>query len=345
MSVAAKSLAVFTRQLSVMIDAGLPLVQGLDMLGRQQPNAAFSRAIRSVRRQVESGSTLADALSRHGSFFDPLYSSLVAAGETGGILDDILKRLALHLEKSARLKRQVMSALIYPTAVLVVAFIVVGAILWKVIPTFGALFQDLGAPLPAPTRAVMALSDCVVAYGWLIVAALVLAIVGMRRYYGTSDGRRIIDGVLLETPVVGPIVRKVAVARFCRTLTTLLSSGVPILQALEITARSAGNAIVARAILSTRTGIERGESIAAPLGATAVFPTLVVQMISVGESAGALDAVLSKIADFYEEEVDAAVAGLMTLVEPALVVFLGVVVGGLVIAMYLPIFELINRVG
>jgi type IV pilus assembly protein PilC len=328
-----------------MIDAGLPLVQCLEILGSQQTHEEFGRTIHTVRRHVESGSTLADALNRHPSIFDSLYTNLVGAGETGGILDTILKRLALHIEKSVRLKRQVKSALMYPVAVLLVALIVVGAILWKVIPTFGALFRDLGAQLPLPTRVVMALSDGVIAYGWIVLAALVLAGVAVRRYYGTVAGRHAIDGLLIRSPLVGPIIRKVAVARFCRTLTTLLSSGVPILQALEIVARSAGNAIVAQAILDTRTGIERGEAIAAPLGATGVFPPLVVQMITVGESTGALDAMLSKIAEFYEEEVDAAVGGLMTLVEPALVVFLGVVVGGLVIAMYLPIFELINRVG
>jgi type IV pilus assembly protein PilC len=345
MSVPARSVAVFTRQLSVMIDAGLPLVQCLEILGRQEPHRGLAASIRRVRRDVEAGSSFADALKRHPAIFDALYANLVAAGETGGILDTILKRLAVHIEKNVRLKRQVKSALIYPVAVLLVAVLVVAAILWKVIPTFAALFQGLGAPLPGPTLAVIALSHVVAAYGWMMVALGVFAAAWMKRYYATPGGRTALDRRLLRAPLVGSIVLKVSVARFCRTLSTLLASGVPILQALDITSRTSGNAIVSQAIRNTRVGIERGDSIAAPLAATGIFPPLVAQMISVGESSGALDAMLSKIADFYEEEVDAAVGGLLALLEPGLVVFLGVVVGGLVIAMYLPIFDLINRVG
>jgi type IV pilus assembly protein PilC len=345
MKVPPKSLAVFTRQLSVMIDAGLPLVQCLDILGRQEPRAEFAVTIRRVRKDVEAGAALADAMKRHPETFDPLYSNLIAAGEAGGILDTILKRLAIYIEKNVKLKRGVTSALIYPVAVILVSILIVAAILWKVIPTFADLFQGLGAQLPLPTRVVIAASDGMVAYGWMILATIALAAVSLKRYYGTVAGREAGDRILLKTPILGPILRKVAVARFCRTLSTLLASGVPILQALDITARTAGNAVVEHAILTTRSGIERGESIASPLRATGVFPSMVVQMINVGESTGALDAMLSKVADFYEEEADAAVTGMLALMEPALVVFLGAVVGGLVIAMYLPIFDLINRVG
>ena len=344
MSVPAKNLAVFTRQLSVMIDAGLPLVQCLEILGRQETHAGFASTIRMVRRDVEAGAALAAAMKKHPGVFDALYSSLIAAGEAGGILDTILKRLAVYIEKNVKLRRDVRSALVYPVAVLVIAVVVVAAILWKVIPTFADLFQGLGAQLPWPTRMVIGASDGIVTYGWVFVAATVVAGSVVTRYYDSPKGRHAIDRVLLASPVLGAVLRKVAVARFCRTLSTLITSGVPILQGLDITARTAGNAVIERAILMTRSGIERGESIAAPLRTTAVFPAMVVQMINVGETTGALDAMLAKIADFYDEEVEAAVAGLLALLEPALVTFLGVVVGGLVIAMYLPIFDLINRV-
>jgi type IV pilus assembly protein PilC len=342
-SVPAKNLAIFTRQFSVMIDAGLPLVQCLDILGRQEPHKGFSGVILKVREDVESGAALADALKKHPKTFDALYANMIAAGEAGGILDTILKRLATYIEKAVKLKGEVKSAMIYPVAVIVIATLVVGAILWKVIPTFASLFSGLGAQLPLPTRVVIAASDMLVAYGWILIIALGGIGYAVKQYYATDNGRHVIDAALLKAPILGDILRKVAVARFCRTLSTLLASGVPILDGLDITARTSGNAIVEDAILTTRAGIERGETVSGPLRETNVFPSMVVQMINVGETTGALDAMLSKIADFYEEEVDTAVAGLLTLMEPIMIAFLGVVVGGIVIAMYMPIFDLISK--
>ena len=341
--VPSKNLAIFTRQFSVMIDAGLPLVQCLDILGKQEPHKGFSTAILKVREDVEAGAALADAMKKHQKTFDALYSNMIAAGEAGGILDTILKRLAGYIEKSVKLKSDVKSAMIYPVAVIVIAVVVVAAILWKVIPTFAQLFQGMGAQLPLPTRVVIAASDGLVAYGWMVILGAGAIAFGLKRYYGTERGRRVIDGLLLKTPILGNILRKVAVARFCRTLSTLMASGVPILDGLDITARTAGNSIIEDAIQVTRTSIERGETISAPLRETNVFPSMVVQMINVGETTGALDTMLSKIADFYEEEVDSAVAGLLTLMEPVMIAFLGVVVGGIVIAMYMPIFDLISK--
>jgi type IV pilus assembly protein PilC len=341
--VPAKNLAIFTRQFSVMIDAGLPLVQCLDILGKQEPHKHFSTAILKVREDVEAGAALADAMKKHPKTFDALYSNMIAAGEAGGILDTILKRLAVYIEKNVKLKGDVKSAMIYPVAVIVIAALVVGAILWKVIPTFATLFAGLGAQLPLPTRIVIAMSDGVVAWGWLVVLSIFALGWVIARYYSTPGGRHAIDALLLKTPVLGNIIRKVSVARFCRTLSTLLSSGVPILDGLDITARTSGNAIIEAAIQKTRSGIERGETVSGPLRDTNVFPSMVVQMINVGETTGALDAMLSKIADFYEDEVDSAVAGMLTLLEPVMIAFLGVVVGGIVIAMYLPIFDLISK--
>jgi type IV pilus assembly protein PilC len=342
-SVPARNLAIFTRQFSVMIDAGLPLVQCLEILGKQEPHKGFANVILKVREDVEGGAALADAMKKHPKTFDSLYSNMIAAGEAGGILDTILKRLAVYIEKAVKLKGEVKSAMIYPVAVIVIAAIVVGAILWKVIPTFASLFAGLGAQLPMPTRVVIALSDGLVAYGWILI--IVIGVIGyvVKRYYATESGRRVLDRILLKMPILGGILRKVAVARFTRTLSTLLASGVPILDGLDITARTAGNAIIEDAIQTTRTSIERGESISAPLRETGVFPSMVVQMINVGETTGALDAMLAKIADFYEEEVDTAVAGLLTLMEPVMIAFLGGIVGGIVIAMYLPIFDLISK--
>lgn len=339
-----KNLAVFTRQLSVLLGAGLPLLQSLRLLGNQEPHQGFAAVILKVREDVESGMALASAMKKHPRAFDALYSNLIAAGEAGGILDTVLKRLALYTEKNLKLTRDVKAALVYPVAVMLVAVIVVAGILWKVIPAFASLFHDLGAQLPLPTRVVIAASDGIITHGWILLAVTTAAAVWVRRFCATPGGRRARDALLLKMPIVGTIVRKVAVARFCRTLSTLLASGIPILQGLEITARSAGNAVVERAIVATRAGIERGESIASPLSATDVFPAMVVQMISVGETTGALDAMLARVADFYEEEVDAAVAGLVSLLEPALIAVLGIVVGGIVISMYLPILDLINRV-
>jgi type IV pilus assembly protein PilC len=341
--VPAKNLAVFTRQFSVMIDAGLPLVQCLDILGNQEEHKYFSQVILQTRTDVEGGQSLADAMKKHPKAFDPLFTNMIAAGEAGGILDTILKRLAVYIEKAVKLKGQVKSAMIYPIAVICIASVVVGVILWKVIPTFAALFAGLNATLPLPTRIVIAMSENFVRFMPFLIVGMVGLAWAFRSYYATENGRRVVDRALLNMPILGPILRKIAVARFCRTLSTLMASGVPILDGLEITARTAGNSIIEDAVMTTRTGIERGETVAGPLKATNVFPSMVVQMISVGEATGALDTMLSKIADFYEEEVDLAVAGLLTLLEPVMIAFLGGVVGGIVIAMYLPIFDLISK--
>ncbi len=341
--VKAKNLAIFTRQFSVMIDAGLPLVQCLEILGNQEEDKNFSAVILATRSDVEGGASLADAMKKHPKTFDPLFTNMIAAGEAGGILDTILKRLATYIEKAVKLKGQVQSAMIYPTAVVAIATLVVGVILWKVIPTFATLFAGLGAELPLPTRVVIALSNGLVRFMPFVLVGIGAAVFAFRSYYASTGGRKTIDSITLKLPVLGPLMRKIAVARFCRTLSTLLASGVSILEALDITARTAGNAIVEEAILTTRKSIERGETIAQPLKETAVFPAMVVQMIGVGEATGALDTMLSKIAEFYEEEVDVAVAGLLTLLEPIMIFFLGVVVGGIVIAMYLPIFDLISK--
>jgi len=341
--VGAKNLAIFTRQFSVMIDAGLPLVQCLEILGNQEEDKNFARIILQTRADVEGGAALADAMRKHPGAFDALYVNMVAAGEAGGILDTILKRLAVYIEKNVKLIAQVKSAMTYPTAVITIAIVIVAIILWKVIPTFASLFAGLGAELPLPTLVVIWLSNFLVKFMPVIIAAIVGLVWAIRQYYATAAGRLTIDGMLLKAPVLGLILRKIAVARFCRTLSTLISSGVPILDGLDITARTAGNAVVEAGILNTRRSIERGETIAAPLKETGVFPAMVSQMIGVGEATGALDTMLSKIADFYEEEVDTAVAGLLTLLEPLMIGFLGGVVGGIVIAMYLPIFGLISK--
>jgi type IV pilus assembly protein PilC len=342
-AVPAKNLAIFTRQFSVMIDAGLPLVQCLDILGKQEPDKNFSSVILTTRADVEAGAALADAMKKHPKAFDPLFTNMIAAGEAGGILDTILKRLAVYIEKNVKLKGQVKSAMIYPIAVLIIAALVVGVILWKVIPTFAQMFEGLGASLPLPTRVVIAMSNYVVWYGWVLFIIIPLAGYGFKNYYATDAGRHTVDAAVLKMPILGVIMRKIAVARFCRTLATLLSSGVPILDGLDITARTSGNAIVEDAIMTTRTGIERGETVSGPLAQTNVFPSMVVQMINVGETTGALDTMLAKIADFYEEEVDTAVAGLLTLMEPLMIAVLGVIVGGIVIAMYMPIFDMISK--
>ena len=339
-----KDVAIFVRQFSVMIDAGLPLVQCLEILGSQQDNPNFAKVLIQVRQDVEGGASLADAMKKHPKVFDDLFTNMIAAGEAGGILDIILKRLATYIEKSVKLKSQVKSAMVYPIAVISIAGLVVGIILWKVIPTFAALFAGLGAQLPLPTRIVIQMSNWTVRLIIPFFVFLVGGIYGISRYHETHKGRRVLDGILLKVPVLGMILRKIAVARFCRTLSTLISSGVPILDALEITATTSGNAIVEDAIMETRKSVEGGQSLAAPLKQTDVFPPMVVQMISVGEQTGALDTMLSKIADFYEDEVDTAVANLMTLMEPLLILFLGTVVGGIVISMYLPIFDLINQI-
>lgn len=341
--VTAKSLAVFVRQLSVMIDAGLPLIQCLDILGAQEPDRNFAAVIRATRNDLEAGASLADAMRKNPKTFDPLFTNMVAAGEAGGILDLILKRLATYIEKSVKLNGQVKSAMIYPVAIIVIAGAVVGLILWKVIPTFASLFSGLGAELPLPTRVVIALSNNLIHFFPVMLIGGGILGYAAKRYYSTTSGRRVVDGGLLKAPILGNILRKIAVARFCRTLATLISSGVPILDGLQITAKTAGNAVIEDAVMSTRTRIERGDTIAEPLRESAVFPPMVVQMIGVGEATGALDTMLEKIAEFYEEEVDTAVAGLLTLLEPVMIAVLGVVVGGIVIAMYLPIFDLISK--
>jgi type IV pilus assembly protein PilC len=337
--------AIFTRQFSVMIDAGLPLVQCLEILSGQQENKTFKRGLIQIRQDVESGSNLADAMRKHPKIFNDLYTNMVAAGEAGGILDTILQRLALYIEKAVKLNSQVKSAMIYPVAVISIACIVVAVILWKVIPVFAALFKGLGATLPLPTVVVIALSNFIAGWWWLIGMVIAAVIFSIRKYHATYKGKRVLDGLMLKMPILGLLLRKIAVARFCRTLATLTSSGVPILDGLQITARTAGNSIVEDAIMATRKSVEEGKTISEPLGDTDVFPTMVVQMIAVGEQTGALDIMLSKIAEFYEEEVDTAVAGLMKLLEPVLIAFLGVAIGGIVIAMYMPMFTLIGQIG
>src|SRR5438105_1208630 len=337
--------AIFTRQFSVMIDAGLPLVQCLEILGSQQENKVMKRALIQIRQDVEAGSSLADGMRKHPKVFNDLYTNMVAAGEAGGILDTILQRLAAYIEKAVKLNSQVKSAMIYPVAVISIACIVVTIILWKVIPVFAALFKGLGAELPAPTRVVIWLSNFIADFWWLIGGLIFLFVFALRRYHATYRGKRVLDGILLKTPIFGLLLRKIAVARFCRTLATLTSSGVPILDGLQITAKTAGNSIVEDAIMATRKSVEEGKTISEPLSDTDVFPTMVVQMIAVGEQTGALDTMLSKIADFYEDEVDTAVAGLMKLLEPVLIAFLGVAIGGIVIAMYMPMFTLIGQIG
>src|SRR5215212_2128567 len=338
-------IAIFTRQFSVMIDAGLPLVQCLEILAGQQEHKVFKRTLIQIRQDVESGSTLADAMRKHPRVFSDLFTNMVAAGEAGGILDTILQRLATYIEKAVKLNGQVKSAMIYPVAVISIACIVVAVILWRVIPVFASLFASLGAELPLPTRVVIALSNFIADFWWAIILVTGATIYSLRRYHETYKGKRVLDGILLKVPVFGMLLRKIAVARFCRTLSTLTSSGVPILDGLQITAKTAGNSVVEDSIMATRKSVEEGKTISEPLGDTDVFPSMVVQMIAVGEQTGALDTMLSKIADFYEDEVDIAVAGLMKLLEPLLIAFLGVAIGGIVIAMYMPMFSLIGQIG
>jgi type IV pilus assembly protein PilC len=338
-----KLLAIFTRQFSVMIDAGLPLVQCLEILGTQQDNKNFAKILQQTRMDVEGGASLADAMRKHPKAFDDLFTNMIAAGEAGGILDTILKRLATYIEKAVKLQAQVKGAMVYPIAVISIAGIVIAVILWKVIPTFASMFAGLGAELPLPTRIVILASQWFVRLLPFLVIGGILGYVTFKRYYATYGGRRVVDRIILKLPILGVIMQKIAVARFCRTLSTLISSGVPILDGLEITARTAGNAIIEDAIMAVRKGVESGLTVAQPLKESRVFPPMVVQMIGVGEQTGALDAMLSKIADFYEEEVDQAVANLLTLLEPVMILFLGVTVGGIVISMYLPLFDLISK--
>jgi type IV pilus assembly protein PilC len=339
----ARELAIFTRQFSVMIDAGLPLVQCLEILASQQENRTFQNALTNVRSAVEGGSTLSAAMRPHGKIFDALYVNMVEAGETGGILDTILQRLSSYIEKNVKLKRAVKSAMIYPVSVMGIALSVVVLLLWKVVPIFSQLFVGLAVELPLPTKIIISLSNFIGSiYGLLIVVVFIAIGVGIKVWYGTPVGKYSIDAFLLKMPMIGILLRKIAVARFTRTLGTLISSGVPILEGLDITARTSGNAVIERALQAVRKAVEAGRNLVEPLKESNVFPGMVTQMIGVGEQTGAMDAMLQKIADFYEDEVDSAVKDLLTLMEPFMIVFLGVTVGGIIISLYLPIFKLIG---
>jgi len=339
----AKDIAVFTRQFSVMIDAGVPLVQCLELLASTQDNKKLKETLKAVQTDVESGNSLAAAMKNHPKVFDDLYTNMVAAGEAGGILDKIFQRLSVYIEKSVKLKRAVQSALVYPVAVIIIAGGVITLILWKVVPMFTELFASMGVDLPLPTRIVIGASRFIGSYG--IFLAIGLGIIGFlfRSYYNTPKGRYTVDGLALKAPVFGPLLRKIAVARFTQTMATLIASGVPILDCLDITARTSGNAIIEEAILNVKKAISEGRTIVEPLKASGVFPPMVVSMIGVGEQAGALEVMLNKVAAFYEEEVDAAVGDLMTALEPMIIVVLGTTVGGIVISMYMPIFTLVGQ--
>jgi type IV pilus assembly protein PilC len=343
--VSGKNLAVFTRQFATMIDAGLPLIQGLDILGAQEPNPTLKKAIIKIKGDVESGSTLSNALKKHPKIFSNLYVSLVAAGEVGGMLDTILNRLAIYIEKAEKLKSKVKGAMVYPSVVLIISFIVIAVLLIFVIPVFQEMFEGLGGELPALTQAVVDLSDFLrnyIVYILAIIAALYFAFV---KFKSTEKGRIIVDKILLGLPVFGSLLRKSAVANFTRTLGTMTSSGVPILDGLVIVSATAGNKVIEKAILDTKTSISEGKTIAEPLAKSGIFPPMVTQMISVGESTGALDTMLGKIADFYEDEVDAAVDTLTSLIEPFMMVFLGGTIGTMLAAMYLPIFKMAGAIG
>lgn len=340
-----KEIVIFTRQFATMIDAGLPLVQCLDILGSQQENALFKKILGEIKASVEGGSTFAEALKKHPDTFDDLFVNLVAAGEVGGILDTILNRLSGFMEKSAKLKGKIKGALTYPVAVIVIAGVVVSGLLIFVVPIFEDMFAGFGSALPMPTQIVVIMSDTIKAYWYIILGTIFGTIGGLKRWHKTKTGKRVLDGIFLKMPVAGDLLSKTAVARFTRTLGTMMSSGVPILEALEIVAKTAGNVVIEAAIMEARDSLSEGSTLAEPLAETQIFPGMVTQMISVGESTGAMDTMLNKIADFYEDEVDAAVDAMTSLIEPMLMAFLGVVVGGLVIALYLPIFSLAGAVG
>lgn len=344
-SVKAKDLSIFTRQFSVMIDAGLPLVQCLEILGAQQEDKGFQKIIEAVRTDVEQGATLQTALSKHPKAFSDLYVNMVGAGESGGILDVILQRLSIYIEKAVKLTAKVKSAMTYPIAVISIAIIVVVVIMVKVIPVFSAMYEGLGSALPFPTIVCIGLSNILIRYSYLVIAFFVIIFMGLKQYYQTVSGKLLMDKFFLKIPVIGDILLKVAVARFCRTLGTLVSSGVPILEGMEITARTAGNMVIQNAILKAKEAVEQGRNISTPLAETKVFPPMVVQMVGVGEATGALDAMLAKIADFYEDEVDNAVGALTSLMEPIMIGMLGGIIGFIVVAMYMPIFQLANVVG
>ncbi|HNY63923.1 MAG TPA: type II secretion system F family protein [Deltaproteobacteria bacterium] len=343
-SIKTKEIVVFTRQFATMINAGLPLVQCLEILSSQQPNPTFKKMLAQIKTDVESGSTFADALGKHPKVFDGLFVNLVAAGEIGGVLDTVLQRLAVYLEKSEALKRKVKGAMTYPIIVLTVAFGVVAVLMMFVIPTFKDMFEQFGSALPGPTQLVVSMSAFFRGYWYVMFGVIIAFIVGFKMTARTEKGRFYLDTIALKLPVFGPLIRKVAVAKFTRTLGTMISSGVPIMDGLDITSRTAGNVIIEKAIKAVRSAISEGQSMAEPLGATGIFPGMVVQMISVGEATGAMDQMLSKIADFYDEEVDAAVDALTSALEPMLMVFLGGVIGFVVVAMYLPIFKMAGAV-
>ncbi|HUK55411.1 MAG TPA: type II secretion system F family protein [Nitrospiria bacterium] len=343
-SVSDKDIVVFTRQFATMIDAGLPLVQCLEILSTQTENKFLAKTVGDVRQEVESGSTYADALRKHPKAFDELYVNMVAAGEAGGILDTILNRLAKHIEKAAKLKKQIKSAMVYPSTIMGVAVVIVAILMIWVIPVFAKMFSDFGGTLPAPTQIVINASNFSKHYAPYMAVGAVAAWFGLKRTYKTQMGRKLMDQLALKMPVIGDLIRKAAVAKFTRTLGTLISSGVPILEGLNITAKTSGNKVIEEAIMVARQSISEGKTVSDPLGRTKVFPPMVVQMIAVGETTGALDAMLGKIADFYEEEVDAAVAALTSLLEPLLMVFLGAIIGFIVVAMYLPIFKMAGTI-
>jgi type IV pilus assembly protein PilC len=342
--VTTKDLAIFTRQFATMISAGLPLVQCLDVLAKQATKPAFGRVIGEVTREVEAGSTLADALGKHKSVFDDLFRNMVAAGEAGGVLDEILMRLATYIEKNDALQRKIKGAMVYPAVVMTVCVGAAAFMLIFIIPTFARMFADFGGELPLPTKIVMMLSNGLKAFWWAIVLGFVGATAVFKRYYATENGHRAVDRAMLKVPALGDVLLKGAVARFTRTLGTLIASGVPILSGLEITARTAGNKVISEAIMTARVSIREGETVSAPLKTSGVFPPMVVQMISVGEQTGALDEMLTKIAVFYEAEVDSAVDTMTSIIEPLMIVLMGGMVGGMVVAMYLPMFELISVV-
>ncbi|MEQ1857114.1 MAG: type II secretion system F family protein [Longimicrobiales bacterium] len=342
--VSMRDIVIFTRQFATMINSGLPLVQSLDILAEQTENEALRKTISDVLYDVESGHTLADAMGKHPKIFTQLYVNMVAAGEAGGILDTILLRLATFLEKNDALVRKIKGAMIYPAVIFSVAGGAILILLAFVIPTFQTMFEAAGIPLPLPTRIVIGMSAFLQAWWWAVGAGVIGGVVGIRAYYKTSAGNLMIDRILLAMPILGDLQRKAAVSRFTRTLGTLVSSGVSILEGLEITAKTAGNRVIHDAVMGSRASIAGGETIAGPLKESGVFPPMVVQMINVGEQTGGLDEMLSKIADFYDEEVDAAVEALLAAMEPIMIVVLGVIVGGMIVAMYLPIFDMINAV-
>ena len=335
-----KSLAIFTRQLATMIDAGLPLVQSLEILSQQEEDETFQEIIRNVKDEVEAGATLAAALQKHPRVFDNMYVNLVVAAEEAGTLDVILSRLATHIEKMEELKKKVKSAMVYPAMIVTVAIGVTIVLMVFVVPVFEKLFSGIGSTLPLPTRVVIAISNIFKSYLPIVIGIVVISAISLNRYYKTENGRRRIDDFMLKLPIFGELLRKIAIARFARTLGTLVSSGVPILESLNIVAGAAGNKVVEEAILKGRTSISEGQTISEPLAQSGVFPIMVTQMIAVGETTGSLELMLNKVADFYESEVDVAVATLSSMLEPVLMIFLGVVVGGLVISMYLPIFKM-----